>query len=169
MPSIAIDDEKLRVPADRPAGAVRFPAVCTEPRREEGAAPAEEMGSVPWEEHVFLRRAAHPGQTERCPSSNTGPYRCHQWPFLCFRVSPSQTLRTALCSCNEGVHVCFIFNSCPFLVEHLTVFIPVIGGVLFVFVVTSLLRTSFTDPGILPRATAEEAADIERQIGKIIA
>lgn len=56
--------------------------------------------------------------------------------------------------------------SCPFLVEHLTVFIPVIGGVLFVFVVISLLRTSFTDPGILPRATPDEAADIERQIGK---
>lgn len=57
--------------------------------------------------------------------------------------------------------------SCPFLVEHLTVFIPVIGGVLFVFVVLSLLRTSFTDPGILPRATLDEAADIEKQIGKV--
>ncbi|MEQ2219386.1 Palmitoyltransferase ZDHHC18-A, partial [Xenoophorus captivus] len=58
----------------------------------------------------------------------------------------------------------FFAFDCPFLVTHLTVFIPVIGGVLFVFVVTSLLRTSFTDPGILPRATADEAADIERQI-----
>jgi len=35
-----------------------------------------------------------------------------------------------------------------------------------VFVVFSLLRTSFTDPGILPRATPDEAADIEKQIGK---
>lgn len=60
----------------------------------------------------------------------------------------------------------FFLHSCPFLVEHLTVFIPVIGGVLFVFVVISLLRTSFTDPGILPRATPDEAADIEKQIGK---
>lgn len=59
-----------------------------------------------------------------------------------------------------------LFDSCPFLVKHLTVFIPVIGGVLFVFVVLSLLRTSFTDPGILPRATPDEAADIEKQIGK---
>ncbi|XP_037394388.1 palmitoyltransferase ZDHHC18b isoform X2 [Pygocentrus nattereri] len=57
----------------------------------------------------------------------------------------------------------FIFD-CPFLVKHLTGFIPVIGGVLFVFVVISLLQTSFTDPGILPRATPEEAADIEKQI-----
>ncbi|KAF7660055.1 hypothetical protein LDENG_00288450 [Lucifuga dentata] len=58
----------------------------------------------------------------------------------------------------------FFAFDCPFLVEHLTVFIPVIGGVLFVFVVICLLRTSFTDPGILPRATPDEAADIEKQI-----
>ncbi|KAK3525253.1 hypothetical protein QTP86_024933 [Hemibagrus guttatus] len=55
-------------------------------------------------------------------------------------------------------------TSCPFLVEHLTGCIPVIAGVLFVFVVISLLQTSFSDPGILPRATPEEAADIEKQI-----
>ncbi|XP_033837211.1 palmitoyltransferase ZDHHC18a isoform X1 [Periophthalmus magnuspinnatus] len=58
----------------------------------------------------------------------------------------------------------FFAFDCPFLVEHLTVFIPVIGGALFVFVILSLFRTSFTDPGILPRATPDEAADIERQI-----
>ncbi|KAB5517872.1 hypothetical protein PHYPO_G00172230 [Pangasianodon hypophthalmus] len=57
----------------------------------------------------------------------------------------------------------FVFD-CPFLVKHLTGCIPVIGAVLFVFVVISLLQTSFTDPGILPRATPEEAADIEKQI-----
>ncbi|KAM9339842.1 palmitoyltransferase ZDHHC18-B [Symphorus nematophorus] len=59
----------------------------------------------------------------------------------------------------------FIFD-CPFLVKHLTSCIPVIGGGLFVFVVITLLQTSFTDPGILPRATPDEAADIEKQIGK---
>lgn len=59
-----------------------------------------------------------------------------------------------------------LLPSCPFLVKNLTSGIPVIGGVLFVFVVISLLQTSFTDPGILPRATPEEAADIEKQIGK---
>ncbi|CAG5884065.1 unnamed protein product [Menidia menidia] len=57
----------------------------------------------------------------------------------------------------------FIFD-CPFLVKHLTGCIPAIGGILFVFVVITLLQTSFTDPGILPRATPDEAADIERQI-----
>ncbi|XP_075907936.1 palmitoyltransferase ZDHHC18-B isoform X3 [Nelusetta ayraudi] len=57
----------------------------------------------------------------------------------------------------------FIFD-CPFLVKHLTGCIPVIGGALFVFVVITLLQTSFSDPGILPRATPDEAADIEKQI-----
>ncbi|XP_056094917.1 palmitoyltransferase ZDHHC18a isoform X3 [Rhinichthys klamathensis goyatoka] len=58
----------------------------------------------------------------------------------------------------------FFTFDCPFLVHHLTIFIPVIGGVLFVFVIFTLLQTSFTDPGILPRALPDEAADIERQI-----
>ncbi|XP_068603706.1 palmitoyltransferase ZDHHC18-B [Brachionichthys hirsutus] len=57
----------------------------------------------------------------------------------------------------------FIFD-CPFLVRHLTGCIPAIGGGLFVFVVVTLLQTSFSDPGILPRATPDEAADIEKQI-----
>ncbi|XP_060914913.1 palmitoyltransferase ZDHHC18-B isoform X1 [Labrus mixtus] len=57
----------------------------------------------------------------------------------------------------------FVFD-CPFLVKHLTSCIPFIGGGLFIFVVITLLQTSFTDPGILPRATPDEAAEIEKQI-----
>ncbi|XP_024118266.1 palmitoyltransferase ZDHHC18 isoform X2 [Oryzias melastigma] len=57
----------------------------------------------------------------------------------------------------------FIFD-CPFLVKHLSSCVPVIGAVLFVFVFITLLQTSFSDPGILPRATLEEAANVERQI-----
>ncbi|KAJ6664560.1 hypothetical protein lerEdw1_006133 [Lerista edwardsae] len=36
---------------------------------------------------------------------------------------------------------------------------------MFLFVMGTLLRTSFSDPGVLPRATPDEAADLERQIG----
>lgn len=57
----------------------------------------------------------------------------------------------------------FVFD-CPFLTRHLTLAIPIIGGILFFFVISSLLRTSFSDPGILPRATPCEAADLEKQI-----
>ncbi|XP_061520750.1 palmitoyltransferase ZDHHC18-B-like isoform X1 [Phycodurus eques] len=57
----------------------------------------------------------------------------------------------------------FIFD-CPFLVEHLSGCIPAVGGVLFAFVALTLLRTTFSDPGILPRATPDEATDIEKQI-----
>ncbi|KAM3594416.1 uncharacterized protein V6R79_007537 [Siganus canaliculatus] len=58
----------------------------------------------------------------------------------------------------------FFTFDCPFLALQLTPVIPVIGGVLFVFVLGTLLRTSFSDPGVLPRATPDEAADLERQI-----
>lgn len=79
----------------------------------------------------------------------------------------------------QGVSLCCLFisfsptisscpSSCPFLAQHLTPVIPVIGGVLFMFVLGTLLRTSFSDPGVLPRATADEAADLERQIGKTL-
>lgn len=44
--------------------------------------------------------------------------------------------------------------------------IPVIAGILFFFVISSLLQTSFRDPGILPRATPSEAADLEKWIGE---
>ncbi|XP_076357087.1 palmitoyltransferase ZDHHC14-like isoform X3 [Tachypleus tridentatus] len=59
----------------------------------------------------------------------------------------------------------FVFD-CPFLTEEISPAIPVVAGVLFLFVMSTLLRTSFSDPGVIPRATSEEAADIERQIDR---
>ncbi|XP_018589054.1 probable palmitoyltransferase ZDHHC14 isoform X1 [Scleropages formosus] len=58
----------------------------------------------------------------------------------------------------------FFAFDCPFLASALSPAIPAVGGVLFVFVMGTLLRTSFSDPGVLPRATPDEAADLERQI-----
>lgn len=57
----------------------------------------------------------------------------------------------------------FAFD-CPFIAANLTPVIPVVGGVLFVFVMSALLRTSFSDPGVIPRATPDEAAYTEKQI-----
>ncbi|XP_054261086.1 palmitoyltransferase ZDHHC9-like [Macrosteles quadrilineatus] len=57
----------------------------------------------------------------------------------------------------------FIFD-CPFLAMRITPAIPAVGALLFVFVMSALLRTSFSDPGVIPRATPDEAAYIEKQI-----
>lgn len=59
-------------------------------------------------------------------------------------------------------------RSCPFLAENITPAIPIVGGLLFIFVMSALFRTSFSDPGVIPRATPEEAAYIEKQIGALI-
>ncbi|XP_036172299.1 probable palmitoyltransferase ZDHHC14 isoform X4 [Myotis myotis] len=58
----------------------------------------------------------------------------------------------------------FFAFDCPYLAVKITPAIPVVGGILFFFVMGTLLRTSFSDPGVLPRATPDEAADLERQI-----
>ncbi|XP_063773734.1 palmitoyltransferase ZDHHC14 isoform X5 [Pseudophryne corroboree] len=58
----------------------------------------------------------------------------------------------------------FFAFDCPYLAGKITPAIPVIGGILVFFVMGTLLRTSFSDPGVLPRATSDEAADLERQI-----
>lgn len=57
----------------------------------------------------------------------------------------------------------FVFD-CEFLFHHLSPAVPVVGAVLFLFVLSTLLHTSFSDPGIIPRATPEEALYTERQI-----
>ncbi|XP_035791256.1 hornerin-like isoform X1 [Anopheles albimanus] len=57
----------------------------------------------------------------------------------------------------------FVFD-CPFLAQRITPAIPIIGGILFVFTLSALFRTAFSDPGIIPRASQDEAAYIEKQI-----
>lgn len=56
-------------------------------------------------------------------------------------------------------------SSCPYLAVRITLAIPIIGGCLYVFTMGALLRTTFTDPGVIPRASQDEAAYIEKQIG----
>ncbi|KAJ8398007.1 hypothetical protein AAFF_G00433540 [Aldrovandia affinis] len=58
----------------------------------------------------------------------------------------------------------FFAFECPYLAVHLSPAIPVFAGLLFLFVMAMLLRTSFSDPGVLPRALAEEATFIEMEI-----
>ncbi|CAH0558356.1 unnamed protein product [Brassicogethes aeneus] len=63
-----------------------------------------------------------------------------------------------------GTSALFFIFDCKYLAENVTVAIPIIGAVLFIFTMSSLLRTSLTDPGIIPRATNEEANYVEKQI-----
>lgn len=63
-----------------------------------------------------------------------------------------------------GTSTLFFVFDCPFLTERITYGIPIIGGILYLFTMCSLLRTTFSDPGILPRASQDEAAYIEKQI-----
>ena len=53
-----------------------------------------------------------------------------------------------------------------YLAQHVTPAIPAVGGALFIFVMATLFRTSFSDPGVIPRASPDEAAELERQMGK---
>ncbi|XP_021439859.2 palmitoyltransferase ZDHHC9 [Oncorhynchus mykiss] len=64
------------------------------------------------------------------------------------------------------VGTCSLFFAfeCPYLATHLSPAIPVFAIVLFLFVMAMLLRTSFSDPGVLPRALPEEATFIEMEI-----
>ncbi|CDQ83885.1 unnamed protein product [Oncorhynchus mykiss] len=64
------------------------------------------------------------------------------------------------------VGTCSLFFAfeCPYLAIHLSPAIPVFAILLFFFVMAMLLRTSFSDPGVLPRALPEEATFIEMEI-----
>ncbi|KAF5288842.1 hypothetical protein FQA39_LY03721 [Lamprigera yunnana] len=63
-----------------------------------------------------------------------------------------------------GTSLLFFIFDCKYLAENVTVAIPIIGVILFLFTMSALLRTSLSDPGIIPRATPEEAAYVEKQI-----
>ena len=59
------------------------------------------------------------------------------------------------------IYTCSYF-SCPYLTKRLSPAIPVFAGLLFLMVICCILRTAFTDPGILPRATSDEIRYLER-------
>ncbi|XP_034545997.1 palmitoyltransferase ZDHHC9 isoform X1 [Notolabrus celidotus] len=63
-----------------------------------------------------------------------------------------------------GTCALFFAFECPYLAVHLSPAIPVFAALLFLFVIAMLLRTSFSDPGVLPRALPEEASFIEMEI-----
>ncbi|PKU33719.1 palmitoyltransferase zdhhc9 [Limosa lapponica baueri] len=57
-----------------------------------------------------------------------------------------------------------VSRECRYLAVQLSPAIPVFAAVLFLFAMATLLRTSFSDPGVIPRALPDEAAFIEMEI-----
>jgi len=63
-----------------------------------------------------------------------------------------------------GTIVLFFTFDCPYLAKEVSPAIPVVGALLFLFVILVLFRTACTDPGILPRAERDEIAFLEKQL-----
>lgn len=63
-----------------------------------------------------------------------------------------------------GTCALFFAFECPYLAVHLSPAVPIFAIILFFFVMATLLRTSFSDPGVLPRALPDEATFIEMEI-----
>ncbi|KRZ08946.1 putative palmitoyltransferase ZDHHC14 [Trichinella zimbabwensis] len=66
-----------------------------------------------------------------------------------------------------GSLILFFYFDGPFLYNNLSPMIPVSAAVLSCTVFSSLFRTSFSDPGIIPRATAEEALAVQRELAEM--
>ncbi|CDW56454.1 zf-DHHC domain containing protein [Trichuris trichiura] len=58
----------------------------------------------------------------------------------------------------------FFYFDGPFLYANLSPAVPAVAFILSLLVIGSLLRTSFSDPGIVPRATPAEAMATEREV-----
>ena len=84
-------------------------------------------------------------------------------------VKHGNKIRKSSPNCQTLVSVVFYvhFFSCPFLYKELSPAIPIIAAWLFLFVMATLLKTAFMDPGIIPRASIEEANYIEKQLGTV--
>ncbi|KAL3070903.1 hypothetical protein niasHS_017028 [Heterodera schachtii] len=57
----------------------------------------------------------------------------------------------------------FCVYDLPFLTEHVSLLIPAASLLLFLFVMATLFKTAFSDPGIVPRASPREVLEWERQ------
>ena len=123
------------------------------------------MGDLPGEEHLLLRWQDCDGQTGKRLLFIYLVLLIHLFShlisFICLLQAGIFYVTLLLVIGTSGLFFAF---DCPFLTERISPVIPVVGAVLFIFVLSNLLKTSFSDPGIIPRATNAEAENIEREI-----
>ncbi|XP_040206891.1 palmitoyltransferase ZDHHC14 isoform X1 [Rana temporaria] len=128
------------------------------PMKECGYSEINTRGSSPMESSHKKKKAAVKRKWEVFPGRNK--FYCNG-RIMMARQTGVFYLTMILILVTSGLFFAF---DCPYLAVNITPAIPVIGGILVFFVMGTLLRTSFSDPGVLPRATPDEAADLERQI-----
>ncbi|KAI6242393.1 Palmitoyltransferase [Aphelenchoides fujianensis] len=58
--------------------------------------------------------------------------------------------------------ICFFVFDAAYVAEHISLALPICASLLFIAVLANLFKTSFTDPGILPRAGNKEVLEHER-------
>ncbi|GAU97870.1 hypothetical protein RvY_09096 [Ramazzottius varieornatus] len=62
----------------------------------------------------------------------------------------------------------FVFD-CPYLVANVSIAFPIVGGILFAFTFSTLMKTAFTDPGIMPRSLHDEQEFWDSRLSYFIA
>lgn len=62
-----------------------------------------------------------------------------------------------------GTSMLFFVFDCPYLFNNVSKVLPIIGAMIFIFVLIVFLRTACTDPGILPRSEKDEVQYNEKQ------
>jgi hypothetical protein len=93
-------------------------------------------------------------------------YVYEQWSFLRYACSHLRHDDVLLCvwvsSWIELFKKLTSLFSAAYVAGHISLSLPIVASVLFLLVMANLFKTSFTDPGILPRATNKEVIEHER-------
>jgi hypothetical protein len=66
-----------------------------------------------------------------------------------------------------GLSIIYFIFICPWIKTEISYIIPIIQGIIFLFVINNLLLATYTDPGRYSRAPPDETDDSETNFHKI--